>query len=227
MSTTNTQIWDSVFATNPKHTKEFTRGGGFKGTATNALYLIHKATELWGPMGSKWGVEIVNEQIMQGAPMIADGNVIGHEQIHCVQINLFYPDGKVPAYGQTTFVGKNKYGPFTDEEAPKKSLTDALTKALSWLGFSADIHMGLFDENKYVNDLRHKFAEQKPAEQVAGLMTAEQIKIIEDAAKAAGKDIARICKKANVKNLADMPADWFEAVLNGINTKTTNLKEAA
>jgi hypothetical protein len=160
MDATTTQLWDQVFKTDPKHTKAFTRGGGFKGTATNALYLIHKATSIWGPMGSKWGVEIVEDKMLQGAPMIVDGQVIGHEIVHCVTINLFYPDGKVPAFGQTTFVSKNKNGIFTDEEAPKKSLTDATTKALSWLGFSADIHMGLYDDNKYVNDLRREFAEQ-------------------------------------------------------------------
>jgi hypothetical protein len=157
----NTSLWDAVFKTDPKYTKEFTRGGGFKGTATNALYLIHKATELWGPMGGQWNVEIVEEKMLEGAPLMAGESVVGHELIHCVRINLRHPGGAVPAFGQTTFVGKNKYGFFTDEEAPKKSLTDALSKALSWLGFSADIHMGLYDDNKYVNQLKQEFSEQQ------------------------------------------------------------------
>lgn len=225
---TKTAIWDAVFKTDPKHTKGFTRGGGFKGTATNALYLIHKATKLWGPMGSAWGVEIIEDKMLQGAPMILDGIVVGHEIIHCVTINLFHPGGKVPAFGQTIFVGKNKNGLFTDEEAPKKSLTDATTKALSWLGFSADIHMGLYDDNKYVNDLRIEFSEPVQSEpQRPEFLTAEQITIIENAAKAAGKDVARICKKAEVASLSDMPYDWFEAVLNGITASTTKPKEAA
>lgn len=182
METKNTAIWDQVFATNPKHTKEFTRGGGFKGTATNALYLIHKATELWGPIGAAWGPEIVEDKMLQGAPIIVNESVVGHEIIHCVTINLRFPGGSVPAFGQTTFVGKNKYGTFTDEEAPKKSLTDALTKALSWLGFSADIHMGLFDDNKYVNDLRQKFAEQAPAQKMDASLLAGHLTAIASAA---------------------------------------------
>ena len=35
----------------------------------------------------------------------------------------------------------------------KKVATDALTKGLSKLGFNADVFMGKFDDNKYVNSL--------------------------------------------------------------------------
>ena len=35
----------------------------------------------------------------------------------------------------------------------KKVATDALTKGLSKLGFNADVFMGMFDDNKYVNKL--------------------------------------------------------------------------
>ena len=36
----------------------------------------------------------------------------------------------------------------------EKSLTDAVTKAASWLGIGADVHLGLWDDNKYTNNLR-------------------------------------------------------------------------
>ena len=143
-------LWDSVCSPPKSATKEFSRSGGFKGTAINAVYLIKEATKLWGPIGGTWGFEVVEDKIIQGAPFLLDGHLC-HEQVHVIRINLRHPDGVVSGYGQTTLVGRNKYGPFTDEEAPKKSLTDALTKALSWLGFAADIHMGIWDDNKYVN----------------------------------------------------------------------------
>lgn len=157
-------IWEQVERTDPRHTKSFQRSGGFSGTAINAVYLARQATQVFGPMGIGWGVEIVDETIMQGAPMLHDGAVIGHELIHKLRINLWYLDngqrGEVTHFGQTTFVGKNKYGPYTDEEAPKKSLTDATSKALSLLGFAADVHLGLYDDNKYVSDLRREFGQQ-------------------------------------------------------------------
>lgn len=159
----NMQLWDAVRTPDPAATKAFTRGGGFKGTATNAVYLIQRATEMWGPMGGKWGVEIIDDRVIEGAPLLGkDGAVIGHELLHVIRINLRHPAGSVPGYGQTMLVGTNKYGPYTDEEAPKKSLTDALTKALSWLGFAADIHLGRWDDNKYVNQAKAAFSDQEP-----------------------------------------------------------------
>jgi hypothetical protein len=145
----NLKLWQSVEKTDPKYTKAFSKAGGFSGTAINATYLIRKATELWGPMGGTWGPEVVDDRYVAGG----DGVII-----HVLRINLRHPHGSVPSYGQTTFVGKNKNGVFTDEEAPKKSLTDATTKALSMLGFSADVFLGLYDDNKYVNDRKQEFA---------------------------------------------------------------------
>lgn len=155
------ELWNAVRTPDPAATKAFTRGGGFKGTATNAVYLIQRATELWGPMGGKWGVDIVDDRVIEGAPLLGkDGAVIGNELVHVIRINLRHPGGSVPGYGQTMLVGTNKYGPYTDEEAPKKSLTDALTKALSWLGFAADIHLGRWDDCKYVNQAKAAYSEQ-------------------------------------------------------------------
>ena len=160
----NLALWNSVCVTDPKYTKAFNRGGGFKGTSTNATYLARKATERWGPIGIGWGVEVIDEELMQGVPLQV-GDAATHETIHKVRVKLWYKQdgctGEVFHFGQTTFIGRNKNGLFTDEEAPKKSLTDAMAKCLSLLGFSADIFLGLYDDNKYVNDLRQKFANGK------------------------------------------------------------------
>lgn len=159
----NMELWNKVSTPNPKYTKEFNRGGGFKGTATNTQYAIMRATELWGPNGKGWGLVINHEKFIEGAPIVIDGGKVCNEIIHIVRGFVWYldADGKrietSEQYGQTTFVGKNKYGPFTDEEAPKKSVTDLMLKCMSLLGFSADIFLGLWDDNKYVNDVRRKF----------------------------------------------------------------------
>lgn len=154
----NLNIWNSVSKTDPEYTKSFSRGGGFKGTAINPTYLFKQATEVFGPAGLGWGVNITNEEYVDGAP---------GDKVHVVRIKLWYlldgKRGEIESFGQTTFCGKNKNGAFTDEEAPKKSLTDATTKALSLLGFAADVHLGLYDDNKYVNNLRDEFADQKAA----------------------------------------------------------------
>lgn len=148
----NLKLWQSVEKTDPKYTKSFSKAGGFSGTAINATYLVRKATELWGPYGGQWGATVEDEKYVPGA---------GETIVHVVRIKFRHPNGEFPSYGQTTFVGQNKNGPFTDEEAPKKSLTDALTKALSMLGFSADVFLGLYDDNKYVNDRKAEFSGTK------------------------------------------------------------------
>lgn len=154
-----TKLWDTVQATDPKHTKGFSRGGGFKGTAVNATWLEHRATEQFGPKGIGWGVEVEDEKFVNGHSLNERGD---NAIIHVLRVRLWYMwqgvKGEVIQYGQTTMVGANKNGLFTDEEAPKKSLTDATTKALSGLGFSADIFMGLYEDNKYVAEMQKQFS---------------------------------------------------------------------
>ncbi len=166
------KLWNAVCKTDPAATKMFSGKGGFRGTAISPMYLIRKATELWGPMGGNWGIDILSEKIVEGAPIVAEnGTLLGRESIHQLLATIYYPGGRLPAFGQTQFVGRNKYGFFTDEEAPKKSLTDALTKGLSWLGFAADVHEGKFDDVKYVARVRGEFEEASNGKEKQDLRT--------------------------------------------------------
>lgn len=180
----NSTLWDSVQKTDPKYTKQFNRGGGFKGTATNATYLARKATETFGPCGIGWGLSVIDEEIIVGAPHLSDGAVIANDTVHKVRVRLWYVQdgvrGEVEQFGQTQMVGKNKNGFFTDEEAPKKSMTDAMSKCLSLLGFSADIHLGLYDDNKYVAEVTAEF----------GRITDDQAKELRERLAETGSDEA-------------------------------------
>ena len=163
METDKLALWSAVEKTDPKFTKEFNRSGGFKGTAINPTWLAKRATETFGPIGIGWGYAIQDESYQKGHDFINEnGQVLGSVVIHKLRLEVWYiwngSLGRVQQFGQTEFVGRNKYGLFTDEEAPKKSLTDALSKCLSLIGFAADVHMGLFDDNKYVNTRRDEEA---------------------------------------------------------------------
>jgi hypothetical protein len=145
-------LWDRVCTTDAKYTKEFSREGGFKGTAINATWLVREASKTFGPCGIGWGFSVIDEKYVTGAA----GTVV-----HVVRLELWYEfDGKrgrVEQFGQTTMVGVRGNGKaYTDEEAPKKSITDATSKCLSLLGFGSDIHLGMYDDNKYVNDRRRE-----------------------------------------------------------------------
>lgn len=179
----NLALWESVQATDPDYTKSFSRSGGFRGTAINHTYQQKRSTQAFGPKGLGWGSKILDEKYQEGAPILHKDQVIGREIVHVVRIELWYVldgnRGSTEAFGQTTFVGQNKHGVYTDEEAPKKSLTDAESKALASLGFSADVHLGLFDDNKYVSDLKVAVAE---AEKPKGPGLAELLAQVEAAA---------------------------------------------
>lgn len=161
----NTSLWEKVEKTDPNFTKEFTGVGGFSGTAICSAYLAKKATEVFGPCGIGWGFDLEDEKYVSGYPLgfDAEGNSIGTTVVHVVRIKLWYlldgKRGEVTQFGQTTFVGRNKNGLFHDEDAPKKSITDAISKCLSLLGFSADVHLGKYDDNKYVESLKTEFGD--------------------------------------------------------------------
>ncbi|HCA0317065.1 hypothetical protein PAH44_00900 [Klebsiella pneumoniae] len=163
----NLALWKRVFKTDERFTKAFTQNGG--GTSINGTYVTMLATREFGLKGSGWGVDILEERFDDGAPitrtvkgtdgnntweLISDGNGgFLTEKHHVMKIRLWYlvngVRGEEYAYGCTPYIYGSKYGPICDGEATKKSLTDATKKALSGLGFSGDIFMGLYDNPEY------------------------------------------------------------------------------
>lgn len=163
----NLELWKRVFKTDERFTKAFTQNGC--GTSINGTYLTMLATREFGPKGIGWGVDILEERFDIGAPITrqvkgkdnnaswefvldGNGNTV-NEQHHVVTVRLWYilngVRGEETAYGCTPYIYGSKYGITCDGEATKKSLTDATKKALSGLGFSGDIFMGLYDNLEY------------------------------------------------------------------------------
>ena len=154
----NMSIWESVQKTDPAYTKQYKGAGGFSGTAVNATYLNRRATEIFGPCGTGWGYSIIEDRFDVGGPLeVPEGHPPVMSQMHTIRLRLWYmQDGErreIEHYGHTPFVTKNKFGIQTDMEAPKKSLTDALKKCLSMLGFAGDIFMGMYDDVHYVSEV--------------------------------------------------------------------------
>lgn len=153
--TDNLSIWNTLGRTSPEHTKGFTRGGGFKGTAVKPIYTEQKMTELFGPCGIGWGFSEPNFQLVPGSD--------GQTAVYC-WLTLWYlhenaRSSPIPGVGGDFVVVKQSSGLRTDDEAFKKAFTDAIGNAMKHLGMSADVHMGLFDDSKYVNELRREDAE--------------------------------------------------------------------
>ena len=181
MSNTNLRIWEQVQTTDTRFTKD-AKVGGQQITSLNGTAMIMKATEVFGPAGIGFGWNVVEERFDKGAEMFSgegDKRVsLGHELNHTVKITFWFVlDGKrgeIEQYGCTQYLYKSKYGTTTDGEAPKKSLTDAIKKALSMLGFSADVFLGMFDDQNYVQQLQAEQAIEQAEDKEAEIERQKQ-----------------------------------------------------
>jgi len=138
----NLSFWESVQTTDPNFTKEV--GFGRKFTSINAQYQVREITRAFGKIGQGWGITDENFYTLNGI----DGLI-------CYQADLWYMDGENKCYYaiNSSIASHNGKGRL-DDECFKKVSTDALTKGLSKLGFNADIFLGMWDDNRYVTQLK-------------------------------------------------------------------------
>lgn len=154
----NTKLWDRLGKTDPKHTKGFKRAGGFSGTAIKPMWAIRRMTEEFGACGEGWGMTKPEFQVVP----------VGDETLVFCTVGMWHGANMtekdlVYGVGGDKCLTKRKSGDsFVDDEAFKKAYTDALTNAMKLIGVGADVHMGLFDDNKYVAQMNQEFAEPAP-----------------------------------------------------------------
>lgn len=142
----NLDLWNKVEKTNPAHTKNANVRGN-KITAIAPQQQIKNATEQFGIYGKNWGFRAIS---FDYALVELTGIVVMHGV-------FFFPNAEFPI---TSSISAYKDGARTkpDADFAKKVETDALTKALSKLGFNADVFMGLFDDHKYVAMMQEEFS---------------------------------------------------------------------
>lgn len=158
---TKMDLWKRVCETDPKHVKPIT-GKQYKGNSPKPYYIVQRLTEEFGPCGTGWGLDIQKEYMH----LMPDNETT----LHVAIIDFWYkrPDGEhgsIQQVGQTKASYKTNSGSWMiDEDAPKKSVTDALVKCASYLGFAGDIFMGMWDDSKYVEEINSKFREEEQRE---------------------------------------------------------------
>lgn len=156
MTDSTLDLWNAVCKTDPKFTKKFQGKGGFTGTAICAQWQRYKATELWGPFGAEWNVRDESYDFVT----ISDDK---REALLVYTGTLNYPGGSIGLKSEIdvwTYSRKGSYWS-KNNDIHKKVSTDALTKGLSTLGFSADVFMGKFDDNKYIEKRREEVMEDR------------------------------------------------------------------
>ena len=146
----NRFVWDNMKETDPRFTKRVNKGFG-EITTIDPQWQIMRMTEMFGPVGKGWNYTVnytyTNDLVF--AEVLVATSKTENEMT----------DSFWNYYGPICSVQKlfRKTGAL-DDEAPKKAMTDALTKAFSHLGLCSDIFMGKFDDSKYVQKLEEKYS---------------------------------------------------------------------
>ena len=147
MSAINTEVWDLVCETDPKYVKEV--GFGKRSfTSVDPQYQLHQATKLWGPYGDRWGMEDLEWEIRE----------VGGVQVLFLKATFYYL-GKDDRFNSFPILNDCKYQP--GQDTLKKLTTNTRSKALSYLGFSADAFMGKWEDDSYRKDMEAKFGDQE------------------------------------------------------------------
>lgn len=148
----NLALWNRVSKTDPRAVKPIT-GKQYSGNSPKPYYIVEMLTKEFGPCGIGWGFSVESERFERFSDT---------DSLHVALLEFWFvkdgEHGRFQQMGQTKASYMSSQGKFIlDEDAPKKSVTDALVKCASYLGFAGDIFSGRWDDSKYVAELRKEF----------------------------------------------------------------------
>lgn len=166
MSNENLSIWSQVEKTDFTHTKKVNQRGGY--TAVCPQYQLKEATKVFGPYGKGFGLGVSDFDMS----LFDSLGVVMHKAKFFYVLNgerVEFPISN--AIQATTGTGDKKR---VDIDFAKKVETNTVSKALSKLGFNADVFMGMFEDNQYMQELSNELALKKADDKDAEL--AKQVK---------------------------------------------------
>ena len=141
----NLELWNRVEKTNPKYTKK-AKVGGMNITAIAPQYQIMMVTEQFRVYGKAWGFKNIE----------LDYSLIDKYDMVVFKGTFFFPEGQFEIINSyKLFINNAKT--MLDDNFAKKIETDTLTKAISKLGFNADIFLGKFDDVRYLEKVTEEF----------------------------------------------------------------------
>ena len=186
----NLTLWNEFADIDPKFTKPIT-GKTYKGTSPNPQYVIMCLTELFGPVGIGFGWRVVAEEFIP----------LGPKTLHWCRIEFWHTkrENTYESYGQTLAAYPTSGGSFmVDEDAPKKSLTDAIIKAASHLGIAANIFLGRWDDQKYVAEVNSEYRQDEKKSSAS----QDAVKPVPTAVQVAADSLS------NAATIAQLAAIW-------------------
>ena len=151
------EIWNQVCQTEPSTTRPVEYGRR-KFTAIDAQFQRKRATEIFGPYGTGWGLREFKWEYIRNAK---------GEVVELTLDAIFWYEFKA---GEMEFPISVDHAYKPGDDIRKKLITDATTKALSFLGFNSDVFEGKFDDNKYVEKESFKEVRKKKFEEIVAAL---------------------------------------------------------
>lgn len=148
----NLQLWNQVCGTDPRYTKK-ANDGRHDFTTIAPQYQLREATKLWGEYGYEWGMKNFKFTVLP----------VNDSQVLMLEAIFFYP--RIDERVEFEVAGDIKLK--AGDNCVKKLITSVRSKALSTLGFNADVFMGEFDDPGYVKDQEIKFGNSEVFRQKA------------------------------------------------------------
>ena len=165
----NLELWNKVEKTNPKYTKK-AKIGGMTITAIAPQYQIMQVTEQFGVYGKTWGFKNITLSY----------DLVNQLDLVVFKGTFFFPDGEFEIINSCKLYINNAKT-MIDDNFAKKIETDTLTKAISKLGFNADIFMGKFDDVRYLQEVTEEFKKANEPIPTPKRLTPAQVKVIPQA----------------------------------------------
>lgn len=211
----NLRIWDKLGRTDPAHTKAFNRSGGFKGTAIKPMWCNLRMTEVFGPCGLRWGMTEPKFETREAADEMLVFCTVGLWYIEDDSERAGSASKTIYGVGGDKYLIKQSSGIRASDEAFKAAYTDALSNAMKFIGVAADVHMGLFDDNKYVEQMKREFAgepEPKPQAPTPRISAKDAEEFRKVASEHYSTDeIKAALKAAGINNSASIPPQQYSA----------------
>lgn len=200
--------------------------GRLKGKSDiNPQWRYQALDEIFGLCGDGWKYELIEFFTLPGS---------NNEIAAFARVNLYVKlygkwSDPIPGFGGSMLVSNEKNGLYTNDEAYKMAVTDALSVATKMLGMAADVYAGKWDGSKYIE----KDTAKSDFEAAAKAEKAAKTRAINAAVKSSEE--YKEPKKAQTleeRYNAALPylksAQKFEkkSVIDSVNTLLADLKNA-
>lgn len=182
----------------PTEAMKTIQAGRLKGmTDINPMWRIKKLTEMFGPVGKGWKLEIVKKEIVSSPDT--------KEMAAFVDVNLYVKydgiDGSwslpIPGTGGAVFVAAESKGPRMNDECYKMAYTDAISVAAKSIGIGADVYYGK-DKTKYTADTEPKAKEINEIEELRHQLRDRVKKIMSCTGRDMTAESEKLCDKCGI-----------------------------